>query len=158
MTLPNPYHRSDWPRLWSALPAAELKARAATLAKRYPVTDLTLPETGLGLLQLRDSALNEAYFLGEVPLARAHVRLDISEGGQAEGAAQVLDDRASLARALAILDAALAACLPGSEIAADLLRQGAARIAEQDAERRALLAATRVDFALLGGGEEDDDE
>jgi len=151
-------HRSQWLRLWSALPANAVKALAADLADRYQIEDLGLPQSGLGLLPLADSALGDTYFVGEIPLAQAHVRVTPSQGQSAEGAAILLDDRAGVARAMAVLDAVLGAHLPGCDAALKLLAQGEATIAEQSRQRRALLAATRVDFALLGTNEEADDE
>ncbi|MDZ7584054.1 MAG: phosphonate C-P lyase system protein PhnG [Thiobacillus sp.] len=150
--------RAQWLRLWSALPAGPVKALAADLAGRYQVEDLALPQSGLGLLPLADSALGDTYFIGEIPLAQAHVRVTASQDQSIEGAATLVDDRAGVARAMAILDAVLAARLPGCETALQLLAQGETAVAEQSRQRRALLAATRVDFALLGTNEEDDDE
>ena len=108
-----PDKRADWARLLSALPAAEVMQAASDLMCRYTVEDITLPQAGLGLMQLNDSALGDAYFLGEIPLVRAHVRVSSADGRQVEGGAQLLDDRSDLARAVAILDAVLAGGLPG---------------------------------------------
>lgn len=149
--------RADWIRLWSVLPARQAQSLAAQLAQRYPVEDLELAQSGLGLLPLIDSALGDTYFIGEIPLARAHVRLSHDQEC-AEGAATLVDDRAGLARALAILDAVLAARWPGHQDAKALLAEGAQVIEEQNQARRALLAATRVDFALLGSAEDDDEQ
>ena len=88
--------RAQWPRLLAALPAPQVKRCADELASRWQVADVALPQSGLGLLQLQDSALGDRYFLGEIPLARAHVRLVRADGQSTEGAAQLLDDRASL--------------------------------------------------------------
>lgn len=153
-----PYERADWARLLCALPAAEVKQAATDLMRRHTVEDLTLPQAGLGLLQLRDSALRDAYFLGEIPLAHAHVRVTTIEGQQAEGGAQLLDDRSGLARAVAILDAVLAGRLPGAEAVASLLERGRQCCEVLAAERRAQLAATRVDFSLLGATDEEDED
>lgn len=150
--------RSQWLRLWSALPAAAVKTLAADLAGQHRVEDLALPQSGLGLLPLTDSALGDTYFIGEIPTAQAHVRVTTTQGQSIEGAAILVDDRAGLARAMAILDAVLAARMLGCDAAMHLLTQGEAAVAEQSRQRRALLAATRVDFALLGTNEEDDDE
>lgn len=161
MTSTPPSHthpRSQWLRHWSALPQGQVKATADTLAQRHPVEDLALAQSGLGLLPLADSALGEAYFLGEIPLAQAHVRLRGDNGQTAEGAALLLDDRTGVARAMAILDAVLAARLPGHELAEALLHEGAAVVRDHERQRRALLAATRVDFSLLGSADEEDDD
>jgi alpha-D-ribose 1-methylphosphonate 5-triphosphate synthase subunit PhnG len=149
--------RADWLRLWSALPARQTQAPATQLAQRYQAEDLDLPQSGLGLLPLTDSALGDTYFVGEIPLARAHVRLR-HEDQTTEGAATLLDDRAGLARALAILDGVLAARWPGHEDAQALLMEGARVLEAENHTRRALLAATRVEFSLLSTTEEDDDE
>ncbi|CAM5539541.1 hypothetical protein TMEC54S_00031 [Thauera mechernichensis] len=150
--------RGQWLRLWSALPAAPIKALADELAGRYQVEDMALAQSGLGLMPVTDSALGDTYFIGEIPLASAHVRLANAESGQTEGAATLVDDRAGVARALAILDAVLAAGWSGADAASQLLERGAAALDEQTRQRRALLSATRVDFALLGTAGEDDDE
>lgn len=150
--------RSQWLRLWSAMPATSTKALAVALADRYRVEDLELPRSGLGLLPLTDSALGDDYFIGEIPLAQAHVRLSDNDAGCAEGAATLLDDRAGVARALAVLDAVVAAGWPGRDEAVQLLAQGSAALTEQARQRQALLLATRVDFTVLGAAGEDDDE
>ncbi|MGL1832287.1 phosphonate C-P lyase system protein PhnG [Rhodocyclaceae bacterium SMB388] len=153
-----PAARGQWLRLWSALPAAAIQQVARPLAQHYAAEDLALAESGLGLLPVNDSALGDTYFVGEVPLARAHVRLRAEDGATAEGAAVLIDDRARLARALAVLDAVCAARWPGCEAADALLEQGRSALTEQDRMRKAILAATRVDFALLGAVEDDEDE
>ncbi len=149
--------RPEWPRLWSALPVADIAAVADAYAHEHGVADVSLPQSGLSLVTLRDAALLDTWYLGEIPLARAHVRVRASDGREAEGGVQLLDDRAKLARRLAILDAVLAGQLPGWERAADLLARGAAVRESEAAERRALLAATRVDFAMLNATEDEDE-
>lgn len=150
--------RAQWPRLFLACPAESVRALARSLCEQHQVQDIQLPQSGLALLKLCDSAQGDAYYPGEVPLAIAHVRVTSSDGACVEGAAQLLDDRASLARAIAVLDAVLTAQLSGHAEAHALLATGAARLAEQTAQRRALLASTRVDFALLGATEEENDD
>jgi len=152
------FPRSQWLRLWTALPAEPLRSLAESLSSRYEIDDLELPQSGLGLLPLNDGALGDAYYLGEIPLARAHVRITDAQGKAVEGAAILMDDRASMARALAILDGALAAELPGSEAAYELLCAGAKKTQEIGVDRKKLLAATRVDFSLLGTTKEEDDD
>lgn len=149
--------RKDWVRALTAHPPAELKALADALAAGCEVRLTSLPQAGLGLLQLTDSAFHEPYYLGEFPLSTCRVELTLPDGRRAEGGAQVMADDAELARALAILDAVLAAQWPGAERAAALLETGARRRAEEDRRRRAMLAATRVDFAVLNDAGEDDD-
>jgi alpha-D-ribose 1-methylphosphonate 5-triphosphate synthase subunit PhnG len=139
-----------------AVPTADVVAAATVIASQYQVEDVTLPQAGLALMQLRDSALNEAYYPGEIPLASARIILTSAVGTQHEGAAQVMHDSATFARAVAVIDAALAGNLPGSEAVEPLLNRGAELLAQQNVTRKKMLARTRVDFALLGSTEEED--
>ena len=159
---PSPTHdvpqRSQWPRLLLACPAEPVRALARSLCEQHQVQDIQLPQSGLALLKLRDSAQGDTYYPGEVPMATARVSVILADGRIVEGAAQLLDDRASLARAIAVIDAVLAAQLPGQDQAHALLAIGQHRLDEQTAQRRALLASTRVHFSLLGTSEEDNDD
>lgn len=155
-TSSTPAPRNQWPRLLLAVPAASVRALAAQLAHSLQVEDLHLPQSGLGLLSLRDSALNDAYFPGEITLSRAHVRVTAGDGTPVEGAAQLLDDRASLARAIAVIDAVLAGQLPGFAAALPLLQAGQERLDADKRLRQALLSTTRVDFSLIGTEQDDD--
>jgi alpha-D-ribose 1-methylphosphonate 5-triphosphate synthase subunit PhnG len=148
--------RADWLGCWSSLPAADIESLAAAITRDADVIDLALPQAGLALLQLRDSALNDPYFLGEIPMARAHVRVCHRTGEEGEGAACLMDDRITLTQALAILDATLANALPGCEAVADALREGDHARQKERRTRKRLLAMTKVDFSLLAP--EDDDE
>jgi alpha-D-ribose 1-methylphosphonate 5-triphosphate synthase subunit PhnG len=150
--------RCNWTRALAALPADEIKFAAEAIARTHEVQDISLPQSGLGLLTLRDGAFHEPFYLGEVPVARAHVVVRTRDGREASGGAMLIDDRARLARALAILDATFAARLPGWEAVATLVERGAALRAERDAQRQHILGRTRVDFSLLGQTEEEDDE
>lgn len=150
--------RRDWACALAALPADEIKLAADVIARTHEVRDVSLPQAGLGLLTLRDGAFHEPFYLGEMPVARAHVVVRTRDGHEASGGAVLIDDRARLARALAILDATLAARLAGWEAVATLVERGDALRAQRDAQRRHILARTRVDFALLGQTEEEDDE
>jgi alpha-D-ribose 1-methylphosphonate 5-triphosphate synthase subunit PhnG len=141
-----------------AVPAKDVHSMVHALSDTLAIEDIQLPQSGLGLLKMRDSALGDNYFPGEIPVARARVRVSGADGVAYEGAALILDDRAALARAIAVLDAVLAGKLDGHETVTPLLRAGAVRIAQQSAERAAMLAATRVNFSLVGNGEEDEDD
>jgi alpha-D-ribose 1-methylphosphonate 5-triphosphate synthase subunit PhnG len=150
--------RKDWPAALCALHANVVKQTLAELLQNIEVRDAALPQAGLGLLGLRDGAFGEAYFLGEIPVARAEVIVRNAAGEEARGGALIVDDRAQLARSIAILDALLSARFPGWEQAASLVQQGIAARKQQDDERKKLLAATRVDFSLLGQEEDEDEE
>lgn len=149
--------RSQWLRMWQASEPSHIKDLAKQVSATCSVTDLHIPKAGLGLLQLRDSAMGDAYFLGEIPVTKAHVRIHSPNGQVAEGAAICMDDRAGLTRAMAILDGVLAAKLPGWELVERSLQAGAVHVQADAALRRANLSATKVDFSLLSTLDEDDD-
>jgi alpha-D-ribose 1-methylphosphonate 5-triphosphate synthase subunit PhnG len=151
------YQRRDWPRLLLSLPPQKIKEAVRTITELCRVDDQALPQSGLALLQLRDGALAEPYFIGEIPLSRAQVRVIDKNGKKGAGAAQILDDRTSLARDVAILDAILANRLNGHEIIAHLLEEGARGLARNEASRSVILERTRVDFSLLDASDEDND-
>jgi alpha-D-ribose 1-methylphosphonate 5-triphosphate synthase subunit PhnG len=147
--------RNDWPRALCQLGAAEIKQLAATLSRDIEIRDVVLPQAGLGLLSLTDGAFHEPFYLGEIPVARAEVILKTADGREVQGGTVLVDDRAQLARSIAILDAVLSGKLPGYEQAASLVEQGNQLRIQKMSERRQMLAATRVDFSLL---EQEDDE
>lgn len=139
-------------------PLEEVEALALRLTKDYIVTYPVLPQTGLAMLQLEEGALGTAFYLGEFPLAKCEVSLQLSDGRQVNGAAQIMDDRVEFAQALALLDAVLAHQLPGCDEAQILLNLGMKKIADEEAIRQRMLAQTRVDFSMLSVTEEDDDD
>lgn len=150
--------RTDWPGALCALHANEVKQTVVELLKNFKVHDAALPQAGLGLLSLRDGAFNESFFIGEMPVARAEVIVRTAAGVEVRGGAVIIDDRAQFARSIAILDAVLAGKLPGWEQAAGLVQQGMAVRGQKHSERKKLLAATRVDFSLLGQEDDEDEE
>lgn len=150
--------RRHWLRAVTAHPPETLAGLADELGASWSVTYKTLPQAGLGMLQLRDGALHQAYYLGEFPLARCWLSLAGPDGKSYQGAAQVMEDDPRLAEALAVLDAVLAHRLPGWERVSELVETGKASRAEEDRIRARMLAATRVDFALLSATEEADDD
>lgn len=148
--------RQEWATALFALPTKEVKAVAESFASSCQVREVTLPQSGLGLLTLRDGAFHEAFHLGELPVARAHVVLRTQDGQESSGGAVLIDDRATVARAIAILDGVIAGRLPGWETAAALVERGYSARAAKFAERKHILASTRVDFSLLGQMDEED--
>ncbi|MCK9986209.1 MAG: alpha-D-ribose 1-methylphosphonate 5-triphosphate synthase subunit PhnG [Azoarcus sp.] len=152
------FERRDWIRALTAHPADDLKMLAGALAADCDVRLKSLPQAGLGLMTLTDGAFHEPYYLGEFPLSTCSVEITLGDGRSAFGGAQVMADDAELARALAILDAFLAAGLPGAERVSPMLASGARLRGEEDCRRRAMLAATRVDFAMLNNADEDDSD
>ena len=148
--------RNIWVHALTALPADELLGLTASLSDDWQVRPKAIPQAGLGMLRLNDSAFDEPFFLGEFPLASAWLEVQTPDGVIAEGAAQLMDERLELAEALALCDAILAHRLPGWEQLAQLLEQGMARREQIRRERTQMLAGTQVDFSLLEDAGDDD--
>ncbi|MCL7419709.1 MAG: phosphonate C-P lyase system protein PhnG [Methylobacter sp.] len=150
--------RHDWPKALACQSKQTLKALLDEWGSQWTIRPVQLTQTGLAMLQLRDSAFNDPYFLGEIPLASAWVELVTSDGERFQGAAQLLDDDSEKIELLAVCDAVLAHRLPGWQALHQLLEMGLHQLSEQQAVRNAMLAKTRVDFALLNAAEDDDDD
>ena len=132
---------------------------AARIAgERLHVAPLQPAESGLALMQWRDSVMHQSFYLGEVPISRAAVALTDGHGRRVEGGATVMADDAELAQALAILDAVWTYRLSGAETVDALAASGANARAGLRAERQAMLKRTRVDFALLSQADEEDEQ
>jgi alpha-D-ribose 1-methylphosphonate 5-triphosphate synthase subunit PhnG len=145
----NEIAREDWLSALSAVPEDQLATVVDALSSGWKISPTTLPQAGLGMLRMRDGALNEPFHLGEFPLASCRISVTTESGETAEGAALVMDDRVERAERLALCDAILAARLPGWRQVFALLFDGMARREDLNYARKAMLARTRVDFTLL---------
>ncbi len=135
-------------------PETELSQLVKELSSGWTLQPKALPESGLGLLKLKDCALGDEFYLGEFPLATCWLTVATDSGEIAEGAALIMDDRLAIAEQLAFCDAVLSAQLPGWEQVLELAKKGEAKRAELSIERKSLLAMTRVDFSLLDEADE----
>lgn len=142
---------NQWLRALTAHSTETVIHLASQLTVRWQVSYETIPQTGLSLLQLEDSVFHEPYYLGEIPLSTARVRLENADGQSYEGGAQVMSDVPDFATSLAICDAIFSNNLVGWEQVYDLIKRGQAIRQEEDRLRGAMLAKTRVDFSLLDG-------
>ncbi|MEZ5584841.1 MAG: phosphonate C-P lyase system protein PhnG [Candidatus Competibacteraceae bacterium] len=145
----NKLPREAWASALSAVPEETLSAVISRFPGSWKIRPKALPQAGLGMLKMRDSALGEAFYLGEFPLATCWITVVTEAGDMAEGAALIMDDRVERAEQLALCDAVLSARLPGWQQVAELLAQGAERLQDVTQERKSMLARTRVDFSLL---------
>ncbi|MGX0904721.1 alpha-D-ribose 1-methylphosphonate 5-triphosphate synthase subunit PhnG [Roseovarius sp. MBR-79] len=145
--------REDWGAALAAADPAELAALAGRITDSAQVEAMAPPREGLMLMRLRDSVAGAAFHLGEVPVARVHLRLS-RDGRTAEGGAVLMSDDLARVTRIAVLDAALAAdWIEAPEIEA-LIAAGQAARARLEADRALVLDRTRVDFQLLS--EEDE--
>ncbi len=150
--------RKNWVRLLTAVDQQQVQLLAEQLSQDWQLHYKSLPQSGLGMLKLRDGALHEPFYLGEIPIASAWVELTLANGNKAEGAAQVMDDSKELAEAIAVCDAIMANKLAGYELIMALMQQGAESIAAEQENRKQILARTHVDFSLLDDAGETDEE
>ncbi|MFT7371431.1 MAG: alpha-D-ribose 1-methylphosphonate 5-triphosphate synthase subunit PhnG [Oleiphilaceae bacterium] len=148
--------QTQWVSALSALPSEELLTVTSELSRDWSISPKSLPQSGLGVLKLNDSAFEEPFYLGEFPLASAWLEIKTADGKMAQGAAQVMNDRIEVAEALAICDAVLSAKLPGWEKIAELLKHGKTRQEATRRERQQILATTQVDFSLLDEASDDE--
>jgi alpha-D-ribose 1-methylphosphonate 5-triphosphate synthase subunit PhnG len=150
--------RRDLAACLSAADRDQVLHTAAQLTEGLSITPLQPAESGLALMQWQDAVMHQAFFLGEVPMARAAIALVNHRGDRVEGGAVVMADDADLAHAMALLDAVFAHRWPGVEAVEALALSGAAERQRLLAQRRAGLQRTRVDFSLLAEAKTDDDQ
>jgi len=154
----NIHERKNWVRLLMAVAVDDVCQLAEQLTQDWQLRYKSLPQSGLGMMKLRDGAMNEPFYLGEIPVSSAWVELTLPDGVVAEGAAQVMNDNQDLAEAIAVCDAILANDLPGHEQLTALLEQGAGHITKETQNRKQMLARTKVNFSLLDAAGDDDEK
>ncbi|CAM5545713.1 hypothetical protein FALB51S_04484 [Frigidibacter albus] len=145
--------REDWGTALAAADPAAVSALAGQITARAKVEAMAPPREGLMLLQMRDSVAGSPFHLGEIPVARVHLRL--TDGAQmAEGGAVLMSDDLARVTQIAVLDAALAAGWGEAPEIEALIAAGQAARAKAEGERALVLERTRVDFQLLSEQDE----
>jgi len=150
-------NRTNWVSALKTLPINELISSTTELSESWTLRPKSLPQSGLGMLKIKESAFNEQFYLGEFCLSSAWLEVTTTEGLVAEGAAQVMDDRVELAEALALCDAILSAQLPGWEKVSTMVEKGLSLRKATETERKKMLANTLVDFSLLDDADKGQD-
>lgn len=121
---------------------------AALVESEAEIEVVVAPRQGLVMNQVRESARNSRFFLGEALMTECRVRVNGSDGLGA-----VLGGDAALARALAVVDGAYACgeslrCL--AEVDALIAQEGRVAAARRVKEESRTLAS-RVSFNEMGG-------
>ncbi len=119
---------------------------AQAIAGRNPVEILLPPETCTAMLQTVDSVGDTPFYLGEVLMSEAAVSIS----GVA-GYGFALEDEPQRALCIAIVDAALAAGVPDAPAIRRTLDGEAAKARERQRRYESLVAATKVNFAIMEG-------
>jgi alpha-D-ribose 1-methylphosphonate 5-triphosphate synthase subunit PhnG len=148
--------REELVRVLSAVPESRLIEVTDRFTSAWKVQAKSLPQSGLGMLKMRDSALGDTFYLGEFPLSSCSVVVITEHGAKAEGAALVMDDRIDYAERLALCDAVLFGGLPGWQSVANLIDEGLEKLEDIAQERKIILDKTRVNFTLLDEAGGDD--
>lgn len=154
-------NRPHWPRWLMAANRDKLVGCYEQLKTQLNWQPLSLPQNGLALLPVQDSAFHDLFNLGEIPLSKVHLRIEKIDGQhkqESEGAAWLMSDDMPLVEAIAFADALLAAQWPESAAFEALLAEGKVIVEARTSSRRAILAATNVDFCLLAQAEDDDEQ
>jgi len=150
--------RKYWFQSLAGLPESQVQQAAEDVVQEWKLVHRQLPKAGLGLLQIRDGALGENFYLGEYPLATAHIELQNEQGKGFAGAAVVMADDTARAVSIAICDAVYTHRLPGWEKIGQLVEEGIAMRQREKNIRKGMLLRTKVDFSLLETADEEPGE
>jgi alpha-D-ribose 1-methylphosphonate 5-triphosphate synthase subunit PhnG len=132
--------QAEYLEVLARAPAELVKQFADDLIPQLGHIEVLQNRTGLVMLPMQDSAQGTTFYLGEVLIAEAHVRL-----ASCEGYGACLGRDLEQALAIALLDAALATGIEYDRITR-FLQARAAALAAADQELRQAAAATGVDL------------
>ena len=121
---------------------------AALVEREVETVETVAPRQGLVMCDVRETARNSRFYLGEALMTECRVRI-----GDVEGLGVVLGGDGRLAHALAVVDAALALPQPLA-VAGELERRIEAASRELDRSRAraaSQVMASRVSFDTMGG-------
>ena len=121
---------------------------AALVEREVETVETVAPRQGLVMCDVRETARNSRFYLGEALMTECRVRI-----GDVEGLGVVLGGDGRLAHALAVVDAALSLPQPLA-VAGELERRIEAASRELDRSRAraaSQVMASRVSFDTMGG-------
>lgn len=122
---------------------------AELIERSVEVREVAPPRQGLVMCQVRETARNSRFYLGEALMTECRVRI-----GDVEGLGVVLGARPELARDLAVIDAALSQGAAAPAVADEVERGvlvAERRLAADRARSAARTCASRVSFDEMGG-------
>ncbi len=121
-----------------------LRRLSAEAESSHDVRDVDDPSGGLVMMRLRDTARKDAFYLGEILVTEAKVRI-----GGTLGLGLIRGDRPEEARRLAVVDAAFNANSPLIADWIPLLEEEDLRIVREKSREAAEILKTRVDFSTM---------
>lgn len=119
---------------------------AEMIAMKYEIEVLQQPETCTVMMQAVDSVGHTPFYVGEVLTTEATVSIN-----HITGIGFVIEDDPVRALCMAIIDAALAANIAEIAEIKRIIAAEEQRIIERQCQQEALVAATRVRFAIMEG-------
>ncbi|MCL1803461.1 MAG: phosphonate C-P lyase system protein PhnG [Eubacteriaceae bacterium] len=122
----------------------EVVALGKALDERYNAITLKKPEKMLVMLKTRESAKNTLFYAGEALACECMVSI-----GESKGYAASLGDDLQKVHAMAIIDAALNAKLPESDMIYQTLESWQAKIREKHALEAGLAMSTKAVFNVM---------
>jgi alpha-D-ribose 1-methylphosphonate 5-triphosphate synthase subunit PhnG len=125
---------------------------AAAIREGHAVVELAPPEPSLVMAKMRETAKRSLFYLGEVLVTEAKVRLD-----DTMGLGIIAGDRPEAALELAVIDAAFNAHLAICGTWQSRLEAEEQRLAESVERREARLLQTRVAFQRMDSDWEETD-
>ena len=140
--------RRVWTRVLAESPRSTSEELAALIERGHEVVEVHAPRQGLVMCQVRETARNSRFYLGEALMTECRVRI-----GDVEGLGAVLGADALRARAMAVVDAALSQPEPLAE-APELERRIAEAgklLHERQKRADARVLTSRVSFDTMGG-------
>ncbi len=117
---------------------------AEEIRLRYPVVEVKPPQEGLTMIKLREQARNTLFYLGEILITEAKVRINGHSG-----LGLVCGNNSRLAADLAVIDAACNGRLPESERWEERLITAWKEIVEREEEENGKILETKVNFASM---------
>ena len=129
-------------------PAALAHDLARAIEAELPVRVVVPPRQGLVMNQVRETARNSRFYLGEALMSECRVRI-----GDVEGLGVVLGADGAFARSLATIDAAYAV-EPTPRVVAEIDRRiddAGRELERRRAQEAAVVMGSRVSFDEMGG-------
>ena len=117
---------------------------ASKIEATYPVQTIEPPRDGLVMIRMREGARSSLFYLGELLVTEARVRV-----AGAIGLGVIAGDNEEAARQLALIDAAYNAALPETEQWTPLLEEEEQRLRSERAAREEHILETKVRFDTM---------
>ncbi|BDH60056.1 phosphonate C-P lyase system protein PhnG [Lysinibacillus sp. PLM2] len=117
---------------------------ANEIIDKYEVQEILAPRQGLAMIKMRESAKNSLFYIGEVLITEAKVRL-----GNSYGVGMLMEENNELSRALAVIDAAYKENLPETIKWQEKLNMLEQKLNNKIKEIKCSIERTKVNFETM---------